>query len=90
LSVSVDANEEFLQATIAAMELVYNIARRVVPRTEDAEDLVHETYLVAFKTWCTGESLFAITGGTGRYQGPALDDAAPGRAGRTSSRSSSG
>lgn len=44
-------NEEFLRATLGAMDLVYNIARRVVPRAEDAEDLVQETYLAAFKAW---------------------------------------
>lgn len=52
MSVSVDANEEFLRATLPAMDLVYNIARRVVPRSEDAQDLVQETYLAAFKAWC--------------------------------------
>jgi RNA polymerase sigma-70 factor, ECF subfamily len=44
-------NEEFLQATFAAMDLVYNIARRLVPRREDAEDLVQETYLAALRAW---------------------------------------
>src|SRR5712692_3192210 len=33
------------------MDLVYNIARRMVPRREDAEDLVQETYLAAFRAW---------------------------------------
>ena len=33
------------------MELVYNIARRMVPRREDAEDLVQETYLAAYRAW---------------------------------------
>ena len=45
------SNEEFLQATLSAMDLVYNIARRMVPRREDAEDLVQETYLAAFRAW---------------------------------------
>jgi RNA polymerase sigma-70 factor (ECF subfamily) len=44
-------NEEFLQETLSAMDLVYNIARRMVPRREDAEDLVQETYLAAFRAW---------------------------------------
>src|SRR5712691_9572596 len=33
------------------MDLVYNIARRMGPRREDAEDLVQETYLAAFRAW---------------------------------------
>ncbi len=45
------SNEEFLRATLSAMDLVYNIARRIVPRREDAEDLVQETYLAAFRAW---------------------------------------
>lgn len=44
-------DEEFLQATLGAMDLVYNIARRVVPGREDARDLVQETYVAAFKAW---------------------------------------
>ncbi len=36
---------------MGAMDLVYNVARRVVPRREDAEDLVQETYLAAFRAW---------------------------------------
>ncbi len=44
-------NEEFLRATMPSMDLVYNIARRIVPRREDAEDLVQETYLAAFRAW---------------------------------------
>ncbi|MFN2590252.1 MAG: RNA polymerase sigma factor [Actinomycetota bacterium] len=46
-----NSNEEFLRATLDAMDLVYNIARRMVPRREDAEDLVQETYLAAFRAW---------------------------------------
>jgi RNA polymerase sigma-70 factor (ECF subfamily) len=44
-------NEEFLKATLGAIDLVYNIARRMSPRREDAEDLVQETYLLAFRSW---------------------------------------
>jgi RNA polymerase sigma-70 factor (ECF subfamily) len=44
-------NEEFLQATLPALDLVYNLARRVVPRQMDAEDLVQETYLAALGAW---------------------------------------
>ena len=45
------SSEEFLQETLSAMDLVYNIARRMVPRREDAQDLVQETYLAAFRAW---------------------------------------
>jgi RNA polymerase sigma-70 factor, ECF subfamily len=44
-------DEAFLRETLGSMDLVYNIARRVVPRREDAEDLVQETYLAAYKAW---------------------------------------
>jgi len=44
-------SEEFLRATLGSMDLVYNIARKVVPRPEDAEDLAQETYLAAFRAW---------------------------------------
>ncbi len=44
-------DDEFLQATMGSMDLVYNIARRMVPRREDAEDLVQETYLAAYRAW---------------------------------------
>ncbi|HYV01427.1 MAG TPA: sigma-70 family RNA polymerase sigma factor [Actinomycetota bacterium] len=44
-------SEEFLRATLGSIDLVYNIARRMVPRPEDAEDLLQETYLAAFRAW---------------------------------------
>jgi RNA polymerase sigma-70 factor (ECF subfamily) len=44
-------SEEFLRTTLGSMDLVYNIARRMVARPEDAEDLVQETYLAAFRAW---------------------------------------
>src|SRR5919204_4432394 len=44
-------DEGFLQATMGAMDLVYNIARRMVPRPDDAPDLVQETYLAAYRAW---------------------------------------
>jgi RNA polymerase sigma-70 factor, ECF subfamily len=44
-------NEEFLRVTLPALDLVYNLARRVVPREMDAEDLVQETYLAALGAW---------------------------------------
>ena len=49
-----DAREEFLSSTMGAMDLVYNIARRMVPRMEDAQDLVQDTYLAAFAAWVKG------------------------------------
>lgn len=39
-----------------AMDLVYNIARRMVLRAEDAEDLVQETYLAAYRAWLDGRT----------------------------------
>jgi RNA polymerase sigma-70 factor, ECF subfamily len=46
-----DDHEEFLRATMGAMDLVYNLARRFAVRREDAEDLVQETYLAAYRAW---------------------------------------
>lgn len=45
------AHEEFLAATLPALDLVYNIARRVVGELDEVEDLVQETYLRAFEAW---------------------------------------
>src|SRR3989442_2227510 len=39
---------------MGAMDLVYNIARRMVPGAEDARDLVQETYLAAYAAWAKG------------------------------------
>jgi RNA polymerase sigma-70 factor, ECF subfamily len=44
-------HDEFLHATLGAMDLVYNLARRFADRAEDTEDLVQETYLAAFRAW---------------------------------------
>src|SRR2546427_11997850 len=49
-----DPREEFLSSTMGAMDLVYNIARRMVPSVEDAQDLVQDTYLAAFAAWVKG------------------------------------
>jgi RNA polymerase sigma-70 factor, ECF subfamily len=49
-----DRQEDFLNSVMGAMDLVYNIARRMVPRPEDARDLVQETYLAAFAAWTKG------------------------------------
>ena len=46
-----EEQEEFLHATLGAMDLVYNLARRFADRVEDTEDLVQETYLAAFRAW---------------------------------------
>jgi RNA polymerase sigma-70 factor (ECF subfamily) len=46
-----DDQEEFLHATMGAMDLVYNLARRFADRVDEAEDLVQETYLAAFRAW---------------------------------------
>jgi RNA polymerase sigma-70 factor (ECF subfamily) len=48
------AAEEFLRATLPASDLVFNLARRLVPDRADAEDLVQETYLRAWQAWSSG------------------------------------
>ena len=47
-------HEEFLAGTLPSLDLVYNLARRIVGRPEDVEDLVQETYLHAFAAWVRG------------------------------------
>ena len=37
--------------TLPAMDMVHAIARRAVGSTQDAEDLVQDTYLAAFRAW---------------------------------------
>jgi RNA polymerase sigma-70 factor (ECF subfamily) len=44
-------HDEFLQATMGCMDMVYNLARRMVASSDDAQDLVQETYLAAFRAW---------------------------------------
>jgi RNA polymerase sigma-70 factor, ECF subfamily len=44
-------HDEFLRATMGSMDIVYNLARRFSERPEDAEDLVQETYLAAYRAW---------------------------------------
>jgi RNA polymerase sigma-70 factor, ECF subfamily len=44
-------HEEFLAATLPALDLVYNLARRIGVRRDEVEDLVQETYLRAFEAW---------------------------------------
>jgi RNA polymerase sigma-70 factor (ECF subfamily) len=48
------AHEEFLAETLPALDLVFNLARRMLRRPEDVEDLVQETYLNAFGAWAQG------------------------------------
>jgi RNA polymerase sigma-70 factor (ECF subfamily) len=42
--------EEFLAATLPSLDLVYNLARRLVT-ADEVEDLVQETYMKAFDAW---------------------------------------
>jgi RNA polymerase sigma-70 factor (ECF subfamily) len=51
MAIDTTANEAFLRATMGSMDLVYNVARRLVRQREDVEDLVQETYLAAFRAW---------------------------------------
>jgi RNA polymerase sigma-70 factor, ECF subfamily len=39
---------------MGAVDLVYNIAHKILPDTEDARDLVQETYLHAYGAWVKG------------------------------------
>jgi RNA polymerase sigma-70 factor (ECF subfamily) len=48
------AAEEFLRATLPALDQVHKLARRLVPNRADAEDLVQETYLRAWQAWTAG------------------------------------
>jgi RNA polymerase sigma-70 factor (ECF subfamily) len=43
--------DEFLRATMRAVDLVFNLSRRLTDRREDAEDLVQDTFLRAFHAW---------------------------------------
>jgi RNA polymerase sigma-70 factor (ECF subfamily) len=44
-------HDEFLSATLPALDLVYNLSRRIANRRDEVEDLVQETYLRAFEAW---------------------------------------
>jgi RNA polymerase sigma-70 factor, ECF subfamily len=48
------ADDEFLRATLPALDLVHSLARRFVVQRADAEDLVQETYLRAWQAWASG------------------------------------
>lgn len=43
--------DDFLEATLGAMDLVHNLARRLTRDADAAEDLVQDTYLAAFQAW---------------------------------------
>jgi RNA polymerase sigma-70 factor (ECF subfamily) len=43
--------DEFLAATLPALDLVFNLARRLVWDPTEVEDVVQETYLRAFDAW---------------------------------------
>jgi RNA polymerase sigma-70 factor, ECF subfamily len=47
-------DDEFLRATLPALDLVHNLARGFVRSRADAEDLVQDTYLRAWQAWMTG------------------------------------
>src|SRR5918912_965493 len=48
------SGDDFLQATLPALDLVHNLARRFAPARADAEDLVQDTYLRAWQAWTAG------------------------------------
>jgi len=43
--------DEFLRATMSAVDLVFNLSRRLTDSRQDAEDLVQDTFLRAFRAW---------------------------------------
>ena len=47
-------DDEFLQVTLPALDLIHNLARRFAPGRVDAEDLVQDTYLRAWQAWTGG------------------------------------
>lgn len=51
---STRSHDEFLAATLPALDLVYNLARRLVSGYLEVEDLVQETYMRAFEAWEAG------------------------------------
>lgn len=44
-------HEEFLRATMGSMDLVFNLSRRLLRNPADAEDLVQDTFLSAYRAW---------------------------------------
>lgn len=49
-----DQNEDFLAATLPALDLVYNLARRSAKDRFLVEDIIQETYLRAYEAWAGG------------------------------------
>jgi RNA polymerase sigma-70 factor (ECF subfamily) len=47
-------DDEFLEETLAHLDLVYNLARRFTDTPDDAEDLVQETFAKALDGWRRG------------------------------------
>jgi RNA polymerase sigma-70 factor (ECF subfamily) len=47
-------DDEFLEATLPALDLIHNLARRFTMTRADAEDLVQDTYLRAWQAWTSG------------------------------------
>lgn len=55
-----NAHHDFLNATIPALDLVYNLARRMVHSPVLVEDVVQETYVKAFEAWASGRKPRAV------------------------------
>lgn len=53
MSIRRRSHDEFLERTLPVIDLVYNLARRVVDR-DDVEDVVQETFTRAFDAWSAG------------------------------------
>lgn len=51
---SSNLHDDFLNATLPALDLVYNLARRMARDDHLVEDLVQETYVRAFEAWVEG------------------------------------
>jgi RNA polymerase sigma-70 factor (ECF subfamily) len=45
------ADEDFSQTALDHLDMLYNLARRLVPSRHEAEDLVQETYVRALRGW---------------------------------------
>jgi RNA polymerase sigma-70 factor (ECF subfamily) len=43
--------DAFLRATMGAVDLVFNLSRRLTDSPHDADDLVQDTFLHAFRAW---------------------------------------
>lgn len=46
-------HDDFLEATLPSLDLVYNLARRLVD-AKDVEDVVQESFTRAFEAWASG------------------------------------